>query len=235
MKSYAHGSGDTPLLGVTVGQLLDTAARRWPDNDALIVVDQGVRWNWRELRERARDFAAGLIALGLQPGERVGMLATNRAEWLVAQFGTACAGLVLVNINPAYRTPELEYALNKVGCRALVSEASYKTSDYIAMLNELAPELATSEPGCLHAARLPDLRIVIRLGTERSAGMFNFDDIAAKAGPGEFEVLKTIGAELDFDAPINIQFTSGTTGSPKAATLTHHNIVNNASMSASIM
>ena len=235
MKSYAHGGGDTPLLGVTVGQLLDTAARRWPDNDALIVVDQGVRWNWRELRERARDFAAGLIALGLQPGERVGMLATNRAEWLVAQFGTACAGLVLVNINPAYRTPELEYALKKVGCRVLVSEASYKTSDYIAMLNELAPELAASEPGHLHSARLPDLRIVIRLGTERSAGMFNFDDIAAKAGPGEFEVLKTIGAELDFDAPINIQFTSGTTGSPKAATLTHHNIVNNASMSASIM
>jgi fatty-acyl-CoA synthase len=235
LKSYAHGGGDTPLLGVTVGQLLDTAARRWPDNDALIVVDQGVRWNWRELRERARNFAAGLIALGLQPGERVGMLATNRAEWLVAQFGTACAGLVLVNINPAYRTPELEYALKKVGCRVLVSEASYKTSDYIAMLNELAPELAASEPGHLHSARLPDLRIVIRLGTERSAGMFNFDDIAAKAGPGEFEVLKTIGAELDFDAPINIQFTSGTTGSPKAATLTHHNIVNNASMSASIM
>ena len=235
LKSYAHGSGDTPLLGVTVGQLLDTAARRWPDNDALIVVDQGVRWNWRELRERARDFAAGLIALGLQPGERVGMLATNRAEWLVAQFGTACAGLVLVNINPAYRPPALEYALKKVGCRAIVSEASYKTSDYIAMLTELAPELAASEPGHLHSARLPDLRIVIRLGTERSAGMFNFDDVAAKAGPGEFEALKTIGAELDFDAPINIQFTSGTTGSPKAATLTHHNIVNNASMSASIM
>ena len=235
LQSYAHGSGDTPLLGVTVGQLLDTAARRWPDNDALIVVDQGVRWNWRELRERARRFAAGLIALGLQPGERVGMLAPNRAEWLVAQFGTACAGLVLVNINPAYRTPELEYALTKVGCRALVSESSFKTSDYIAMLNELAPELAVSEPGDLHSARLPDLRIVIRLGTERSAGMFNFDEVAAKAGPGDFEVLESIGAELDFDAPINIQFTSGTTGSPKAATLTHHNIVNNASMSASIM
>ena len=235
MKSYAHGGGDTPLLGVTVGQLLDNAARRWPDNDALIVVDQGVRWNWRELRERARNFAAGLIALGLQPGERVGMLAPNRAEWLVAQFGTACAGLVLVNINPAYRTPELEYALKKVGCRALVSESSFKSSDYISMLNELAPELAVSEPGHLHSASLPDLRIVIRLGAERSAGMFNFDDVAAKAGPGEFEVLETIGAELDFDAPINIQFTSGTTGSPKAATLTHHNIVNNASMSASIM
>jgi fatty-acyl-CoA synthase len=235
LKSYAHGSGDTPLLGVTVGQLLDTAARRWPDNDALIVVDQGIRWNWRELRERAKNFAAGLIALGLQPGDRVGMLAPNRAEWLVAQFGTACAGLVLVNINPAYRTAELEFALRKVGCRALVTESSFKTSDYVAMLNELAPELASSEPGQLHSARLPDLRIVIRLGDEGSPGMFNFGDVAAMADPEDFQALETIGRNLDFDAPINIQFTSGTTGSPKAATLTHHNIVNNASMSASIM
>ena len=235
LKSYAHGSGDTPLLGVTVGQLLDTAARRWPDNDALIVVDQGIRWNWRELRERARNFAAGLIALGLQPGDRVGMLAPNRAEWLVAQFGTACAGLVLVNINPAYRTPELEFALKKVGCRALISESSFKTSDYVAMLNELAPELAASEPGQLHSARMPDLRFVIRLGKQRSPGMFNFADVASKAGAEDFQALETIGRKLDFDAPINIQFTSGTTGAPKAATLTHHNIVNNASMSASIM
>jgi fatty-acyl-CoA synthase len=230
-----HGSGDTPLLGVTVGQLLDSAARRWPDNDALIVVDQGIRWNWRELRERARNFAAGLIALGLQPGDRVGMLAPNRAEWLVAQFGTACAGLVLVNINPAYRTPELEFALKKVGCRALISESSFKTSDYVAMLNELAPELAASEPGQLHSARMPDLRFVIRLGKQRSPGMFNFADVASKAGAEDFQALETIGRKLDFDAPINIQFTSGTTGAPKAATLTHHNIVNNASMSASIM
>ncbi|MDH3846272.1 MAG: AMP-binding protein [Gammaproteobacteria bacterium] len=235
LKSYAHGSGDTPLLGVTVGQLLDSAARRWPDNDALIVVDQGIRWNWRELRERARNFAAGLIALGLQPGDRVGMLAPNRAEWLVAQFGTACAGLVLVNINPAYRTPELEFALKKVGCRALISESSFKTSDYVAMLNELAPELAASEPGQLHSARMPDLRFVIRLGKQRSPGMFNFADVASKAGAEDFQALETIGRKLDFDAPINIQFTSGTTGAPKAATLTHHNIVNNASMSASIM
>ena len=235
LLSYAHGSGDTPLLGVTVGQLLDTAARRWPDHDALIVVDQGVRWNWRELRERARNFAAGLLALGLEPGDRVGMLAPNRAEWLVAQFGTAYAGLVLVNINPAYRTPELEYALNKVGCRALVTESAFKTSDYIAMLNELAPELAGCAPGELHSARLPELRTVIRVGSERSAGMFNYDDVSRRAGPDDFAALEAIGRSLDFDVPINIQFTSGTTGSPKAATLTHHNIVNNASMSASIM
>jgi len=235
MLSYAHGSGDTPLLGVTVGQLLDSAARRWPDNDALIVVDQGVRWNWRELRERARNFAAGLIALGLQPGDRVGMLAPNRAEWIVVQFGTAYAGLVLVNINPAYRTGELEYALKKVGCRALVSESAFKTSDYIGMLNDIAPELATSAPGELHSARVPDLRMVIRLGSDRSPGMFNFDEVAAGARPRDLQSLGSIGRTLDFDAPINIQFTSGTTGSPKAATLTHHNIVNNASMSASIM
>ena len=235
LLSYAHGSGDTPLLGVTVGQLLDTAARRWPDNDALIVVDQGVRWNWRELRERAKHFATGLITLGLQPGDRVGMLAPNCAEWLVAQFGTAYAGLILVNINPAYRTPELEYALKKVGCRALITESAFKTSDYVAMLNELAPELADSAPGNLHSAGMPDLRIVIRLGDERSPGMFNYGDVTSRSRPEDVRALETIGPALDFDSPINIQFTSGTTGSPKAATLTHHNIVNNASLSASIM
>jgi fatty-acyl-CoA synthase len=235
LQSYAHGGGDTPLLGVTVGQLLDAAARRWPDNDALIVVDQGIRWNWRELRERAKNFAAGLLALGLEPGDRVGMLAPNRAEWLVAQFGTAYAGLVLVNINPAYRSPELEYALKKVGCRALVTESAFKTSDYVAMLNELAPELARSGAGELRAARMPDLRIVIRLGDEASAGMFNFDDVTSMAGRDGLQAVDAVGRKLDFDAPINIQFTSGTTGDPKAATLTHHNIVNNASMSASIM
>jgi fatty-acyl-CoA synthase len=235
LRSYAHGSGDTPLLGVTVGQLLDTAACRWPDHDALIVVDQEVRWNWRELRERARRFAAGLLALGLEPGDRVGMLAPNRAEWLVAQFGTAYAGLVLVNINPAYRAPELRYALHKVGCRALITESVFKSSDYVAMLNELAPELAASAPGNLRSAQLPELRSVIRLGDERSAGMFNFDDVAARPGPADVRRVDTLAAELDFDTPINIQFTSGTTGSPKAATLTHHNIVNNASLSASIM
>jgi len=235
LLSYANGSGDSPLLGVTVGQLLDEAASRWPDQDALIVIDQGVRWEWRELRERARTFAAGLLALGLEPGDRVGMLATNRAEWVITQFATAYAGLVLVNINPAYRTPELEYALKKVGCRALITESAFKTSDYLAMMNELAPELAQAEPGELHAARLPDLRIVIRLGDERTSGTFNFGNVVALPRESDYGKLDAIGADLDFDAPINIQFTSGTTGSPKAATLTHHNIVNNATMSSHIM
>jgi fatty-acyl-CoA synthase len=125
--------------------------------------------------------------------------------------------------------------VKKVGCRALVTESAFKTSDYVAMLNELAPELARSEAGELRAARMPDLRIVIRLGDEPSAGMFNFDDVASMAGRDGLQALDAVSRELDFDAPINIQFTSGTTGDPKAATLTHHNIVNNASMSASIM
>jgi fatty-acyl-CoA synthase len=235
LLSYANGSGDSPLLGVTVGQLLDDAARRWPDQEALIVVEQEVRWEWRELRERARTFAAGLLALGLEPGDRVGMLATNRAEWVITQFATAYAGLVLVNINPAYRTPELEYALKKVGCRGLITESAFKTSDYLAMMNELAPELASAEPGELRAPRLPDLRYVIRLGEEQTPGMFNFEDVTALPGDSDYARLDAISASLDFDAPINIQFTSGTTGSPKAATLTHHNIVNNATMSSHIM
>jgi len=235
LNSYANGSGDSPLLGVTVGELLDTAALRWPDQDALIVLDQDVRWNWQELRERAKTFAAGLLALGLEPGDRVGMLATNRAEWVITQFATAYAGLVLVNINPAYRTPELEYALKKVGCRGLITEPAFKTSDYLAMVNELAPELTSTEPGELRAPRLPDLRYVIRLGEECTPGMFNFGDVAKLPGEGDYARLDAVGKSLDFDTPINIQFTSGTTGSPKAATLTHHNIVNNATMSSRIM
>jgi fatty-acyl-CoA synthase len=163
------------------------------------------------------------------------MLATNRAEWLISQFGTAYAGLILVNINPAYRTPELEYALKKVGCTALITEDAYKTSDYIGMTNELAPELATAVPGQLRSKRLPDLRVVIRLGDERSAGMLNFGDVNAMPTDAAFNKLDAIGETLDFDAPINIQFTSGTTGSPKAATLTHHNIVNNATMASHIL
>ena len=220
---------------MTVGDVLDRAAARWPECDALLVAHQGVRWNWVELRTRARKLAAGLLALGLKPGDRIGMLAPNRAEWVLAQFGTAYAGLILVNINPAYRQPELEYALNKVGCRALITESELKTSNYVSMLQSLAPELATAAPGELQAERLPDLRFVIRLGTEKTAGMFNFDDIIALADDEHVESLRDTSASLDFDDPINIQFTSGTTGTAKAATLTHHNIVNNAYISAELM
>ncbi len=224
-----------PLRGMTVGDVLDDAAGRFPEREALIVVDQGVRWGWRELRSRARSLAAGLIGLGLKPGDRVGMLAPNRAEWLTVQFGTAYAGLILVNINPAYRTQELEHALGSVGCRALIAESTFKTSDYVAMLGEILPELASSEPGELHAARLPELRLVVSLAPEEIPGMLPYDQLAETDDPAVLAAVDAVASSLDFDAPINIQFTSGTTGAPKAATLTHHNIVNNAYLSAELM
>ena len=234
-KSYVHRTGPNPLLGLTVGDVLDEAARHWPECEALIVPHQSLRWSWAELQREAKVLAAGLIALGLEPGDRIGILAHNRAEWVTVQFGTAYAGLILVNINPAYRLPELEYALKKVGCRALITEVAFKTSDYIGMLRELAPELDGTEPGKLNARRLPDLQFVIRLGAEKSAGFLNYPDIAGLASKEHEGMVEKIAANLDFDEPINIQFTSGTTGTPKAATLTHHNIVNNAHLSAEVM
>jgi fatty-acyl-CoA synthase len=227
-QSYVHGVSPMPLLGLTVGQLFDKTVARWPDREALIVRHQDIRWTWRELLQEVDAVAAGLLALGLSPGERLGIWSPNNAEWVVTQFASAKAGLVLVNVNPAYRLSELEYALNKAGCKALITAAHYKSSDYVAMLHEIAPELNAARPGVLKAARLPDLRFVIRMDEERDPAMLNFSDLRKRSGEAERHRLKELGQELQFDEPINIQFTSGTTGAPKAATLTHHNIVNNA-------
>jgi fatty-acyl-CoA synthase len=221
--SYAHGGAGPPLLGITISGVLDQAAANWPDRDALVVTDQGVRWSWSELRKRSRALAAGLLASGLSPGDRIGMLAPNRAEWLMAQFGSAYAGLILVNINPAYRLSELEYALNKVGCRALITETRFKTSNYIEMVQTLVPD------------RAPDLKTVIHLGDDEIPDMLSLDEVMSRADEQHLQSLDAIALRSDFDAPINIQFTSGTTGAPKAATLTHHNMINNAAMSAAIL
>ena len=228
LASYVHGTCDTPLLGETVGRLLDRVARREGEREALVVPYQNVRWSYAELAQRCTDLAAGLIALGLQPGERIGLCSPNNAEWVLLQLATAQAGLVLVNLNPGYRQAELAFALNAVSCKALVTTPSFKSSDYIAMLHELAPELARCEPGTLHAERLPALRWVIRLDERPSPGMLNFAEITRRARPEHYRRLLALDAELQFDDPVNIQFTSGTTGMPKAATLTHHSIVNNA-------
>jgi fatty-acyl-CoA synthase len=200
---------------------------RFPDREALVVPYQDVRWSWSELGRRVDALAAGLLAIGLQPGDRIGIWAPNCSEWTLTQFATAKAGLILVNINPAYRRAELEYALNKVECKALVLAPALKTSDYLAILNDLAPELAHSTPGALQAKALPHLRSVIRLGGARTPGMLNFDDIGGRGGRAQQEQLAELAGSLQFDDPINIQFTSGTTGFPKGATLTHQNILNN--------
>ena len=184
--SYVHGATDVPLLGETLGQNLDRTAARFGDRPALIVRDQGVRWTYAELAQRAEGFAAGLLALGLRRGDRVGIWSLNCAEWVVVQFATAKAGLILVNINPAYRPVELEYALNAVGCRALITATRFKSSDYIGMLAALAPELAQAAPGELRAARLPELRTVVQIGG-RSPGTIAFEDVAALGGARERE------------------------------------------------
>ena len=225
--SYVSGASGQPLLGLTIGGQLDQTAARFPDNEALVVPQQDVRWRYGTLAEKVDAFAAGLLALGLEPGDRIGIWSPNNSEWTVTQFAAAKAGLILVNINPAYRLTELEYALNKVECRALVTAEAFKSSRYIEMLNRLAPELADARPGALKAATLPHLETVVRLGTETTPGMYNFAEVPGLGGAAERDRLQALGGRLQFDDPINIQFTSGTTGFPKGATLSHHNILNN--------
>ncbi len=230
--SYVSGVAAAPLLGETIGQHFDRVVARWPDRAALIVRQQGVRWTWRELAAQVDSLAAGLLSLGLEPGERVAIWSPNSAEWVLTQFATAKAGLILVNINPAYRLHELEYALTKVGCAALVTATAFKSSDYAGMVQALLPELAHCAPGRLAAARAPALRSVIQTGGHSIPGSFAFGELAARGGAAERARLAALAGTLQFDDPINIQFTSGTTGMPKGATLTHHNILNNGFLTA---
>jgi len=225
--SYVCGISDVPLLGDTIGGSLDRARERWGEREALVSPSHGVRWTWNEFAEKVDALAAGFLALGLQRGERIGIWSLNRPEWTLTQFAAAKAGLILVTINPAYRLTELEFALAKVGCAAVVSATAFKTSGYMEMLNTLLPELATSNPGHLAAARLPQLRAVIQIGGPKCPGTIAFDEVAKMGGARHREQLAALGRELQFDDPVNIQFTSGTTGSPKGVTLTHHNILNN--------
>jgi fatty-acyl-CoA synthase len=226
-ESYVSGVSDAPLLGQTIGDALEHAATEWADRTALISRARSVRWTWRELTDRADAFAAGLLALGLRRGDRIGIWSLNRAEWTVTQFAAARAGFILVTINPAYRLSELEFALNKVGCSALVTATAFKNSDYVGMVKTLAPELVASKPGELSAACLPNLRIVIQIGGPQVPGTIAFDEVSARGGAAERAALQSVRRQLQFDDAINIQFTSGTTGSPKGVTLTHHNILNN--------
>jgi len=226
-QSYVHGASEKPLLGETIGRFFDAACAKWAARPALVVRHQKVRMSYGELRQAADKLAAGLLTLGLQPGDRIGIWSPNNSEWVLTQFATAKAGLILVNINPSYRVAELEYALNKVGCKALILAERFKTSDYVGMLRELAPELKRAAPGKLESARLPALRAVIVLGESDQPGCLRFSDILGRGGAAEAQRLEELAPMLQFDEPINIQFTSGTTGFPKGATLSHHNILNN--------
>ena len=225
--SYVHGASDQPLIGKTVGQFFDEACAKWASRPALVVRHQNVRFSYGELRQAVDKLAAGLLTLGLNPGDRIGIWSPNNSEWVLTQFATAKAGLILVNINPSYRVAELEYALVKVGCKALILAERFKTSDYIGMVRELAPELGGAQPGELESKRLPSLRSVVLIGEAWHPGTFRFSEIVSRGGAAEAERITALGPQLQFDEPINIQFTSGTTGFPKGATLSHHNILNN--------
>jgi fatty-acyl-CoA synthase len=239
--SYVSGAADDPLRFRTISQALDKCVAAHGSKDAAIFAADGVTLSWYDLQRRSDEVAAALLALGIRRGNRVGIWSPNRVEWLLAQFGTARVGAILVNINPAYRSSELEFALNKVRCRALIMARSHKSSDYLGILKGLAPEL--DRPGnepVLEARRLPHLKHVIVLGDDKSEGPVpiraqKFSDFIRHAGPAHKLRLAGLSAELDPDDAINIQFTSGTTGAPKGATLSHFNIVNNARYGADAM
>ncbi|QSN61236.1 AMP-binding protein [Caballeronia sp. M1242] len=234
--SYVRGATHIPLSDATVSRFLLETVARFPDRPAVVFREQSIRWTWREFANEVDALATALLQLGLKAGDRVGIWSPNRAEWLLTQFATARIGAVLVNINPAYRLAELEYALQKVGCTAIIAAERFKTSKYLDMLQALAPELSDAELNDLHAAKLPALRTVIRMGDGTTPGMLNFDDVMRRGRAAvDTARLDSLEAKLDAHDAINIQFTSGTTGNPKGATLTHRNIVNNARFIAMAM
>ena len=214
--SYTHGLGPAPLLGETIGANLERTAARVPESDALVSRHQGVRFTWGELDAAVDTLAGGLLGLGLTKGDRVGVWSPNRYEWTLVQYATAKLGAILVNINPAYRTSELEYALRHSGCRVLIAAPEFKGSDYGAMVGEVR-------------GALPALEQLILLDSPE------WERLAAGEGGPDAAAVRARGAELGFDDPINIQYTSGTTGSPKGATLTHHNILNNALLQSEVL
>ncbi|XP_042361531.1 medium-chain acyl-CoA ligase ACSF2, mitochondrial-like [Plectropomus leopardus] len=226
-SSYVHGTSTFSLLPLTVGQSLDSTVERWPEREAVVFLQDGIRKTFAQFQQDVDKAAAGLLALGLKRGDRLGVWGPNTYEWILFQFASAKAGIILVSLNPAYQVKEVEFTLKKVQCKAVVCPTRFKTQHFCEMLRELCPEIDKTTEGVIKSSRLPDLRMVI-VTDSRQPGMLHVEDVMQAGESRHHKELMDLHSKLSFDEPINIQFTSGTTGSPKAACLSHHNIVNNA-------
>ena len=233
--SYASGTGSTPLLGCTIGDALDTTARAYSNSPALVSCHQNQRLSFAELSAAVERFARGLMHLAVQKGDRVGIWATNCSEWVIVQFATAKIGAILVNVNPAYRAYELKFALEQSGCQTLIMVPNFKNADFVSIFFETCPEAKAAKAGTLSAADLPFLKNLILIDKTHPDSFFGWNQILAMGDHVAFAELRQREAGLAFDEPINIQYTSGTTGHPKGAVLSHHNILNNALLVAECM
>lgn len=225
--SYAFAGSEKKLIGETIGGMFERIASEHPDNEALVYIPGNLRYTYREFYEECCRAARSMMAMGIGRGDRVAIWATNHAEWVIVQFSTALIGAILVTVNPAYRVHELKYGLSDSESQTLFLIPDFKSSKYVQMLREVTPELDSCQPGELDSKELPLLKNVVLIGGQKQSGMYSWEEFMALGKAVSDEEFQARRADCDFDDIINVQYTSGTTGLPKGASLTHHNILNN--------